>query len=213
MGATNASATFTDVTATGNTSNGVEILRAPPANGTATVLTFDKLTASSNGAAGVYLHGAAIGLQTAITNSFMQNNTGEGIRIDSGAGAVSEAIQHCDISGNGTNGIAFNGLHTLNGFSGNSVHGNAGDQVLIASQQKLNAAYNFSNSSLVCDANRNSFYAYASPKVGINVTASTVTVNAADVSCWKQQTPASGTDYIAGTSGVFIYAPTCPVAH
>jgi hypothetical protein len=196
-GGSAATASFLNVTSSNNGGQGVDVLRAPLAT-SSIVMTIDGLTAKSNTGSGIYLRGSNGNVGASIKNSKISLNTGVGIRIENGGNTTEESIQSNDITQNSGGGIAFNQAHTLTGFSANTVHGNTGDQILIAARQTGNAVYTFSNSSAtVCDSNRNQIYCYQIGSVGIRVSGATnVTINAADVS-WENTTPSAGTDFVA----------------
>jgi hypothetical protein len=205
-----ATAVITNVTASSNTGNGVVVTRAPLVN-SGNALTLDGLTISGNGGAGIYLKTSAGNVGALIKNGKISGNTGVGVRVENGGAAntVTESLQYNDITGNAGGGIAFNQTHTLTSFAGNSVHGNTGDQILIAARQVGNATYTFSNASLnACDSNRNQVYCYKNGGVGIRVTsAQPTTVDAKNIS-WQVSTPGNTTDFVQSTSTV-TFAPTC----
>jgi hypothetical protein len=208
-GVVGATATLSGVTVSGNTGNGVQVLRAPLVN-SGVALTMDQLTSTGNGGVGVYLHGTSGNVGANLTNSTVSLNGGFGVKIDNGGNAVSETLTGNLIFQNSGGGVAFQTANTVNGFSGNSVHGNTGDQILIAARQVGNANYKFSNASAtICDGSRNQIYCYKNGGVGIRVTsAQTLTVDAADIS-WQVANPANTVDFVQSTSTIGV-APTCP---
>jgi hypothetical protein len=204
-----ATAVIASGTSSGNTGNGVAVTRAPLVN-FGNALTLDGLTISGNGGAGVYLKTTAGNVGALLKNGKISGNAGFGVRIENGVtNTVTESLQNNDIYSNAGGGIAFNHVNTLTSFAGNSVHGNTGDQILIAARQVSNATYTFSNaSSNPCDANRNQFYCYKNGGVGIRITSAlATTVDAKNVS-WQVSTPGNTTDFVQSSSTV-TFAPTC----
>jgi hypothetical protein len=204
-----ATATIINVTSSGNTGSGIGVTRAPLVN-SGLALTLDGLTLSGNGVSGLYLKTTGGNVGAVLKNSKVSGNTGFGVRIENGGGAntVTESLQYNDITGNTGGGIAFNQQHTLTSFAGNSVHGNTGDQILIAARQVGNANYKFNNVSAVpCDSNRNQFYCYKNGGVGIRITSAATVVDANNVS-WQVASPGNTTDFVQSTSTV-NFAPTC----
>ena len=205
-GAPGATGSFSGVTVTGNASNGIEVTRAPLIS-SVIKLTFDSMTITSNGAAGVTLTGAAaVGtgdVGASLTNSKVTGNTGVGVNVAEVAATTTETIQNDTITGNGGGGVTFGTPSTLNGFTGNVVAGNTGDQITVSARPNgattTTAAWLFQSPGQTCDANRNQVYCYSGSGVGIRVNASLgTTVNAADIN-WVHSAPTAGTDFVATT--------------
>jgi hypothetical protein len=210
-GATAATATLTSLTVTGNTSHGVEVVRAPL--GTSTALVIDGLTAKTNGGSGVYLNGPATttgSIVATVKNSKLQQNTGYGVLIDqSVAGTTQENLQTNDISGNTAGGIDFHGSSTLNGFAANTIHNNGGDQILVEARQNpavSNPPYVFSSAG-ACNASSNQVWCYSSGHVGIRVTGVLPAAITADDMTWANAVPSANTDYV--TSGTLTKTSPC----
>ena len=204
-------------TLSSNGNNGIEILQAPAAV-SATVMTMNNVTVSSNGTplvgSGVFLNGANGPVVTILQNSFVFSNKGTGVTIsNTGTGAMTEAIVNNDIHENAASGVLFNGRTNLTGFSANKVHGNVGDQITISAQMAASApslTYNFDNASIdPCDVNRNQVWCYGNGTVGIKSTINNIVVNAAHMS-WKVSNPSNNNDFIqGGGTGSVTFAPTC----
>ena len=213
---------FINVAVTGNTKNGIEVLRAPLGSGVFN-LTFDTMTISGNGAAGVTLTGASGAVGASLTNSTVTGNTGVGVNLAEVGGTTTETLQNDTITDNKAGGITFSTASTLNSFTGNTVAGNTGDQITVSARQTGNATWDFQPPSLSCtqgvggppDPNRNQVYCYGqsgNPGVGIRVNAAPLatTVNAQNMN-WKSSAPSAGTDFVAtGTNAVTITTPCLP---
>jgi hypothetical protein len=200
--------TIASSTLSGNPYNGVEVASAPLANGVTSVV-LDSLVVSNNGHNGVVLGESSGDVTATVKNSKIFSNTLAGVRINS---TGSKVLIADDIAQNTGAGIEFVAASTLDGFSGNSVHGNGGDQITISAAQQANATYVFSNpSGTPCDANRNQIYCYASAGVGIRLSAPvSMKIDAEDVS-WSNSAPAAGIDYVAtGASSTIDVSNACP---
>ena len=213
-----ATASLKSLTVSSNTGHGIEVLRAPL--GATTVLLIDALTAKSNSGSGVYLRGNNGNVVATLSNSSIASNAKYGVLIEqAGANITQENLQTNDITLNTSGGIAFNTSSTLNGFAANTVHGNGGDQILVAARQNpvaTNPPYLF-NSAGACDANRNQVWCYSATGVGIRVTGGSPAAVTASSMSWKTAVPAVNTDYItSGGAGTFTATtpcaaqPTCP---
>ncbi|HEX4405888.1 MAG TPA: hypothetical protein VH560_13720, partial [Polyangia bacterium] len=118
---------------------------------------------------------------------------------------TTETIQNNTITGN-AGGVTFSTSSTLNGFTGNTVAGNSGDQITVSARPNgailASTAWVFQSPGQTCDANRNQVYCYSGSGVGIRVNSVlATTVNAADLN-WLHSAPTAGTDYVAGGSTV-----------
>ncbi|HEV3031691.1 MAG TPA: right-handed parallel beta-helix repeat-containing protein, partial [Polyangia bacterium] len=182
--------------------------------------TFDTDTVTSNGLAGVYLHGnngaASASIGAIVKNSKITSNTGIGVRIDEAPATVTtETLQNNDISSNAGGGVAFSTASTLNGFTGNTIHSNTGDQIVVAARQTANATWDF-HSPTGCDANRNQVYCYQSG-VGIRVTSVPFTMVDASFMTWANAVPTAAVDYVKTLAGDTVTVtspcaaqPSCP---
>jgi Right handed beta helix region len=211
-GAGAASASITASTISGNASNGVEVTRAPLGSSVVKLL-LDGLTVSGNTGNGVWLRGNSGNVGASLTNSKLTGNTLVGLRVQQGS-TTQETIQGNDINSNSGGGITFNTSSTLTSFQANSVHGNAGDQIIVSAAQNIvlpavtPAAWPFRSVGNACDANENKIYAYTNPGVGLRANAAAgATVDAENVS-WAHSAPSAGTDYVAtGTNVVTVSLP------
>jgi Right handed beta helix region len=191
-------ASITTSTISGNTVNGVQVARAPLVGGVAK-LTLDTLTVTGNGVTGIYLQGNSGAVGAVIKGSKISGNISTGLRVEQVGGATQETIQNNDITLNGAGGIQFNTGSTLSSFTGNLVHSNVGDQILVNARQTGNVAWNFRTPGNACDANRNQVYCYQNGGVGIRISATpagnSTQVDARNVS-WMNAAPSAGTDYV-----------------
>jgi hypothetical protein len=191
-------------TISGNTSHGIEVVRAPLIAG-AVKLTMDGLTVSGNGGTGIWLRGNTGSIGASITNDKITGNTSTGLRIEQGLlTTTQETIQSNEISTNGGGGIQFNTASTLSSFVANLVHGNTGDQILVAARQTGNVAWNFRSPGATCDANRNQVYCYntsGNPGTGIRLSAPLGSAGQVDARnmTWKAAAPSGGVDYVVIT--------------
>ncbi|HVZ71118.1 MAG TPA: right-handed parallel beta-helix repeat-containing protein, partial [Polyangia bacterium] len=208
-------ASITNVTASGNTGNGVEVVRAPLV-ASVVKLTLDTLTVSSNGGVGVWLRGSTGNVGALLKNSKISGNTGVGLRAEATlvTATTQETIQTNDITGNGGGGIVFGSRDLLNSFVANTIHGNTGDQILVSAGQSGGGNWNFRSPGLTCDTNSNKVWCYGTG-VGIRLTANATTVDAENMG-WANSGPSSGIDYVAAaTSSILAGTPctattTCP---
>jgi hypothetical protein len=209
------------MTITNNTQHGVQIVRAPLV-ASAIKVTLDGLNVTSNGPTpavagkgiGVYLNGlttsgglGAVGVT--LKNSKIQSNKDVGLRMEGLAtNVITHNIQTNDISGNGGIGVVIGARNTMNGFLGNTIHSNTGDQISLTAAP-ASGSFSF-HSPIACDATINKVYCYGTG-VGIrNASGSTVDIGNMG---WANVVPTAGTDYVnsgalsAVTNGA---APTAP---
>jgi hypothetical protein len=128
---------------------------------------------------------------------------------------TTETLQNNDISSNAGGGVAFSTASTLNGFTGNTIHSNTGDQIVVAARQTANATWDF-HSPTGCDANRNQVYCYQSG-VGIRVTSVPFTMVDASFMTWANAVPTAAVDYVKTLAGDTVTVtspcaaqPSCP---
>ena len=211
-----ATGSFSGLTVTGNLSNGIEVTRAPLIVSQIKV-TFDNVAVTSNHAAGVTLTGASGNVGVSLTNSHVTGNTGVGVNLAEVGGTTTETLTGDTIEDNGAGGVTFSTASTLDGFFGNTVAGNTGDQVVVSARQTGNAIWNFQASSASCgDTTHNSIFCYGTG-VGIRVNSVlSTTVNAENIA-WVRLSPTAGTDYVATagntvtTSGGVGLGPCTPI--
>jgi hypothetical protein len=210
IGDVNTKASFKSLTISGNGSSGVEISRAPLVGATI-VCTLDTLTVSGNGGVGVFLSGVTGDVGATVKNSGISSNTGPGLVLAEFAGTTTETIQNNDISLNSGSGVVFGTKSTLNGFSGNTIHSNKGDQILVSAQQNTTPLWRFDGLT-GCDANRNQVYCYTAPSVGIRVNSALPTAVSARFMSWANAIPTAATDYVlTGPNVINTTGPCGPV--
>ena len=208
------SATFTSLTLSGNTGNGVEVIRAPLV-GSSTKLTMDTLTVSGNGGNGIYLHATTGNVAAIIKNGKITSNTGFGLRFDEvqGTNTTQETIQNNDVSSNTGGGIDFHTQSLLNGFTGNTVHSNTSDQILVEARQTGNATWVFHSATNTCDSTRNQVYCYGA-NGGVHVSAVTGAATSIDAEymSWANASPTLTSDYVNSGASNNVVTVTFPCA-
>jgi hypothetical protein len=140
---------------------------------------FSELVFSNTGAGNLALIGT-----TVQDNPHLTKGDAWGVDLG-GPGAYS--LTNCDIVGNGGTGLHLNGTsNDLKVFSGNRIHDNGGDQILVSG-----GSWNLS-APAGCDGGQNAIYGYQTGYVGLAVDAGKATAN--DDS-WQNPTPVAGVDY------------------
>jgi hypothetical protein len=206
-GDANTKALFKSLTISGNGANGIEILRAPLIAATIGC-TLDTLTVTGNGGGGVVLSGGSGDVGATVKNSKISSNTGTGLLVEEAAGTTTETIQSNDVFSNGGSGIAFVTKSTLNGFTGNMIHSNTADQIVVSATQNTTPVWRF-DSPTGCDGNRNQVYCYTAPSVGLRINSATATGVVARLISWANPLPTAATDYVLVPPNAILTAPSC----
>jgi hypothetical protein len=199
--------TVSDSDLSGNL-DGVVVIRAPASSGDAVSLSNVRVFNNGRtgpGGVGVALRADTGSVVAAVKNCAIHDNRDQGLLIRQGASFVTTAtIEGNDIYANNTaagrsvGGILFATSSTLASFTGNKLHGNAGDEIGFDAQPNGGDTWNLAG--LVACTTPNQIYCYTAPggtSVGLRIldTAPMGTkVNAPNIS-WSNLVPTKGTDF------------------